>query len=284
MYADWIRRKFRSHEIDPPCATNGHTRFLNFLTRADLPQPPHPREPLEVFLEEFHDFLRLHFPHWSVVYDPEVSPVMAICRMQKGTKPAEAVAAAEAAVAAAGRAEKQPKGISREASAGPIGSRKSQRTPLGPPRKLRRCSNEDASVASSSGDGSAWDSSTCKPMFAPRRLMLPFSQQPRHLWPPPAKILAYCRKEWALASAAVSSPGSAEAAAAVAELRVVLLIGAAHIVAHCRSSGTVAGEGNPDCIAETNYSQAATSAAVSDIWSLLRYFVGSASERFPTKA
>lgn len=279
MYADWIRRKFRSHETEPPCVTNGHTRFLNFLTRADLPQPPHSREPLEVFLEEFHDFLRLHFPHWSIVYDPEVSPVMAICRIQKATKPEEAVAAAAAAVAAATKVEKQ-QGISGDAVRGLMGSRKPSREPLSPPAKLQRCSDEGGGETLCFGDGSAWDVSSCKPVFSPGRLMLPISQQPKHLWPPSTKIAAYCRKEFNLASTAAASPGSAKAAAAMAELHVVLLVGAAHIVAHCRSISTIAGEGNPDCIAETNYCQAATSAAVSDIWSLLRYFVGTARERF----
>lgn len=280
MYADWIRRKFRSHEIEPPCASNGHTRFLNFLTRGDLPQPPHCKEPLEVYLEEFHDFLRLHFPHWSVVYDPEVSPLMAICRIQKGATPAEAVVAAAAATAAAAKKDKQATSV--DPSVGPAGQHRSSRGAGQPPAKLQRCSTEDASVMFNSRDGS--DLSGCESSFAPVRLMLPLSQQPKHLWPPVSKILAHCRKDWALASVAASAPGSTEAAAAMAELHVVLLIGAAHIVAHCRSSGTVSGEGNPDCVAETNACQAATSAAVSDIWSLLRYFVGTTRERFSAKA
>lgn len=280
MYADWIRRKFRSHEIEPPCATNGHTRFLNFLTRADLPQPPQYMEPLEVFLEEFHDFLRLHFPHWSVVYDPEVSPVMAICRLQKGSKPEDAIAAAAAALAAIAKKDKKS---TPDTPLGLKGQQRSPRGPVQPPTKLQRCSTDDASLAFSPRDASTSELPGSESSFVPVRLMLPLSQQPKHLWPPVPKILAYCRKEWALASATASAPGSSEAAAAMAELHVVLLIGAAHIVAHCRGSSTVTGEGNPDCVAETNTCQAATSAAVSDIWSLLRYFVGTTRERFSAK-
>ncbi|KAL8273723.1 hypothetical protein Esti_002323 [Eimeria stiedai] len=282
MYADWIRRKFRSHDTEPPCATNGHTRFLNFLTRADLPQPPLPKEPLEVFLEEFHDFLKLHFPHWTIVYDPEVSPVMAICRLQKNTNPADAVAAAAAALSKADK-QQQASGEAAAAAAASASAEpaKPRRGPAEPPTgKLQRRTSEDGSVASGAPAEVTRGSFESRRSFIRGRLMLPLSQQPKHLWPPQAKVRAYCRKEWLLASAAASSPGTAEAAAAMAELQVVLLVGAAHIVAHCRSSAAVSGEPRADCIAEANCYQAATSAAVSDIWSLLRYFVGTGKDRF----
>ncbi|KAL8452811.1 hypothetical protein Emag_002184 [Eimeria magna] len=287
MYADWIRRKFRSHDTEPPCATNGHTRFLNFLTRADLPQPPLPKEPLEVFLEEFHDFLKLHFPHWNIVYDPEVSPVMAICRLQKNTSPTDAVAAAAAAASSLTKVDKQQQATGEAAAPAAASTSvepaKPQRSTAElPPGKLQRRTSEDGSVAAGAPAQVTRGTVEGRRSLTPGRLMLPLSQQPKHLWPPQAKILAYCRKEWLLASAAASSPGTAEAAAAMAELQVVLLIGAAHIVAHCRSSAVVSGEASADCIAETNCYQAATSSAVSDIWSLLRYFVGSAKDRFST--
>ncbi|KAL8437285.1 hypothetical protein ACSSS7_001048 [Eimeria intestinalis] len=285
MYADWIRRKFRSHDTEPPCATNGQTRFLNFLTRADLPQPPLPKEPLEVFLEEFHDFLKLHFPHWTIVYDPEVSPVMAICRLQKNMSPADAVAAAAAALT---KADKQQQATAEPAAPTAVAAASAepakQRTSPAelPPGKLQRRTSEDGSVTSGSPAEATRSSVKSRRSYTTGRLMLPLSQQPKHLWPPQAKVIAYCRKEWLLASAAASSPGTAEATAAMAELQVVLLIGAAHIVAHSRSNAGASAEARADCIAETNCYQAATSAAVSDIWSLLRYFVGTARDRFST--
>ncbi|KAL8429714.1 hypothetical protein Efla_001149 [Eimeria flavescens] len=271
VYADWIRRKFRSHETEPPCLTNGHTRFLNFLTRADLPQPPRFKEPLEVYLEELHDFIKLHFPHWIAVYDPEVAPLLAIRRLQKSATPEELAAAAAAAAAALAKVEGQQEQPPAAAAAA------EWRRELGadPPAKRQRCSDEAAAAAAASPAAAA--GAAAGTAVAAGRLILPASQQPKHLWPPPAKVEAYCRKECALAAAAAAAPGSPAAAAATAELQVTLLIGAAHIVAHCGSSPNL---NATDCVADTNCCQAATSAAVSDIWSLLRYFVGPARDRF----
>ncbi|XP_026189974.1 uncharacterized protein LOC34623502 [Cyclospora cayetanensis] len=307
MYADWIRRKFRSHETEPPCSMNGCTRFLNFITRADLPQPSHLAEPLEIYLEEFHDYIHLHFPHWTIVYDPEVSPVMAICRVRQDASPAEVLRASEAAAAALTEVDhkqgepnlsaeqSQREAVSHRGAGTP--PRTLERDAMESPAKIQRRSAEanqawSGGVTEDFAAASSGDVHRAHTRTASRRLMIPLSQQPRHLWPPSSRVASYFRKELSLAAiaaagsesnannGAAAAPTTTAAAAAMAELRVVLLIGAAHIVAHCRSQATVAGAGNPDCAAETNYSQAATSAAVSDVWSILRYFVGSAKERF----
>ncbi|CDJ39707.1 hypothetical protein, conserved, partial [Eimeria tenella] len=66
-----LRRKLRSHETEPSCAANGSTRFLSLLCRADLSGTFLKNFSSEIFLEEFHDYIKLHLQHWAVVYDPE---------------------------------------------------------------------------------------------------------------------------------------------------------------------------------------------------------------------
>lgn len=315
IYADWLRRKFRSHELEPSCATNGKTRFLAFLTRADLPQkqlalqqaPQQLLEQRQIFLEELHDFLLLHLPHWTVVYDPEVAPFMVVCRRNASLSPRQAAAASAAALSnALHRLEEETaaaaSNAAQQASTASAGLESSSSTATRGP--FASASEEAASAASSASR--VCEAAALGFRDVSKRLLLPLSSQPVHLWPSPAKVLTYCRKEAALTAAVAAAvetqtrhqqqeqqqsaflPPSFNLPAfrADAELRVSLLLGAGHVVGvsrGCSVSGRLSawlgGEG-ADFVLETREAQAATSSAIADIWGLLRYFVGSAAERF----
>ncbi|KAF8818026.1 hypothetical protein IE077_002295 [Cardiosporidium cionae] len=79
-YADWVRKKFRSHKSEPTCSSLKNTRLLNVLGRVDIPAQQ------ELFLEELHDFLLANFPQWKVIYDPEISPFLVLCRLWTSKK------------------------------------------------------------------------------------------------------------------------------------------------------------------------------------------------------
>lgn len=315
IYADWIRKKFRSHDAEPLCRDNGYTRPLTLMTRADI-DPPN-----EIFLEELRDFIFLHFPRWFVAYDPEVAPCLVL-----GKQYEENISQ---------RSQPHPSlGYSKACGTGPFQNARTvgDGSPGGTVSSLLATASEPDRTSSltlgpalslSSVDRSV-DTSGGRPAYAPprdagnnvrgdvtrgHRMLGSFSRSPSpsrycpsfsstrrkqgfsclpdscrrpassplraatdaaaeawgvdatqllfphlpshsHLWPPEEKIVAWRRKE-------------EEARAEGREyLQCIFIIGVRHVIAHGVKS------------------QQTLFAAVSELWPLLRYFIGSPEVRF----
>ncbi|PHJ16982.1 collagen alpha-1 chain [Cystoisospora suis] len=323
IYADWIRKKFRSHEAEPLCRDNGYTRPLTLMTRADI-DPPN-----EIFLEELRDFIFLHFPRWFVAYDPEVAPCLVLGKqfekmsnqiLQPQLSPGSFKSfpsgsflnprtlgdgspkpTGSSFVSATNEAGKSPSlplnsagsfpsadGSVDTSGTRPSGqylnacaiSRGGDNTGAGVSRSARilpsfsrspspsRYSTAFSSTRRKQGFSLLPDSSrraASSPLRAATeaaaeawgvdatQLLFPHLPSHSHLWPPEEKIVAWRRKE-------------EEARAEGREyLQCIFIIGVRHVIAHGVKS------------------QQTLFAAVSELWPLLRYFIGSPEVRFKPK-
>ncbi|PFH35178.1 hypothetical protein BESB_060650 [Besnoitia besnoiti] len=277
IYADWIRKKFRSHDAEPLCRNNGFTRPLTVVTRADI-EPPH-----EVFLEELRDFLVLHFPHWLTAYDPEVAPCLIVCKANpnpQASSPAKPTASvrqntsgasqtdAEGDGGAVNSLQAKPEELVRNASGGGTAradAASSARAPrscssggiLGtssaPPFSCR--SKRPFSVVSgASGDPTQFSLEMDNVSLAwgvdTSQLFFPHLPSHVHLWPPEEKIAQWRRRD-----------GEARAENC-SFLQCKFVIGARHVIAHGLKS------------------QQDVYAAMMEFWPILRYFTAPSHLRF----
>ncbi|CBZ54260.1 conserved hypothetical protein [Neospora caninum Liverpool] len=279
IYADWIRKKFRSHEAEPLCRSNGFTRPLTVMARADI-DPPY-----EVFLEELRDFLFLHFPHWLVAYDPEVSPCLVVSKanpsltgpsplakpssLKRNASPKDAAAdedgEASAAAVAAGRkkgetAAEGPARTHRGEAVSSVLPRGSNPGGLlwgasGSPFSCRR--KRPFSAVSGSPGGVSPFSAEVENVSAlwgvnATQLFFPHLPSHVHLWPPEEKIDVWKRRD---------EEARAENRS---YLQCKFVIGARHVIAHGLKS------------------QQDVHAAMTEFWPILRFFIAPSQLRFRT--
>ncbi|KFH13987.1 putative collagen alpha-1(II) chain [Toxoplasma gondii MAS] len=268
IYADWIRKKFRSHEAEPLCRNNGFTRPLTVMTRADIDPP------FEVFLEELRDFLFLHFPHWLVAYDPEVAPCLVLCRANPniasptpskfavkksaGSKHAqgEDEGGASASALAAEKKKEQPpnEGISMSRADGASSLRGGPPGGfVGPAPGAFACRRKRP--FSLTGGGESPFSAELESVSAAwgvdaTQLFFPHLPSHMHLWPPAEKIEAWRRRDEEARTENRSF------------LQCKFVIGVRHVIAHGLKS------------------QQELHAAMTEFWPILRFFTAPSHCRF----
>ncbi|XP_053993132.1 uncharacterized protein LOC128884093 isoform X2 [Hylaeus volcanicus] len=71
-YTAWMQKKIRSR-----CEIEGQNKIVNIIGRADVPT-----DDILIDVFDLYRFITYAFPHWFVIYDPELSPVLVIQRLK----------------------------------------------------------------------------------------------------------------------------------------------------------------------------------------------------------
>ncbi|KEP67529.1 UNVERIFIED_CONTAM: hypothetical protein HHA_225910 [Hammondia hammondi] len=280
IYADWIRKKFRSHEAEPLCRNNGFTRPLTVMTRADIDPP------FEVFLEELRDFLFLHFPHWLVAYDPEVAPCLVLCRANPNIAgPTTAKFAVKKSVGSKhpqgeeerGASTSTSVGVSTGVSASALAAENKKEEPpsegisvsradgasslrggppggfVGPPSGVFACRRKRPFSVTAGGESpfsAELESVSAAWGVDATQLFFPHLPSHMHLWPPAEKIEAWRRRDEEVRTENRSF------------LQCKFVIGVRHVIAHGLKS------------------QQELHAAMTEFWPILRFFTAPSHCRF----